>query len=202
MDQLHDCRRLSVGVDCAELFDTQEKGGGMIRVVSVLVAMLLVAGCGVIQPVTHAQTDGALCSLYGIAKGQHRDRIYAEIQNRELIPDQYWEDVDAGRLTVGMPVCAIRAAAGREAVRMHSEYGITSSYANGHKSAGAYRPALDGEYRPSRDGWYRPPLDGAYRPPRDGVNSRSHRMNQLRNDSALWAYYHSRSRIYGLGTTY
>lgn len=154
----------------------QEKGVGMIRVVSVLVAMLLVAGCGAIQPVTHAQTDGALCSLYGIAKGQHRDRIYAEIQRRELIPDQYWEGVNAGRLTVGMPVCAIRAAAGREAVRMHSEYGITSSYATRHKSAGAYRP------------------------PGDGANSRRHRMIELRNTSALWAYQFSRSRTYGLGT--
>lgn len=156
----------------------------MIRVVSVLVAMLLVAGCGIIQPVTHAQTDGALCSLYGIAKGQHRDRIYAEIQRRELIPDQYWEDVSAGRLTVGMPVCAIRAAAGREAVGMHSEYGITSSYATRQKSAGAFRP----------------PGGGAFRLPGDGANSRRHRMNELRNTSALWAYQFSRSRIYGLGT--
>lgn len=85
----------------------------MLAKIGVLAATFLVGGCGAIQPVTHAQTDGTLCSLYGVAKGQHKDRVHAEIQKRELIPDQYWEDVNAGRLTVGMPVCAIRAAVGR-----------------------------------------------------------------------------------------
>ena len=146
--------------------------------ISVLAAMVLVAGCGAIQPVTHAQTDGALCSLYGFAKGQHKDRIFAEIQKRELVPDQHWEDVNAGRLTVGMPVCAIRAAAGRKAIRTHSEYGLTSSYAD--SSRGRNRVSYTGNDELNR-------MSGTF-------TGRRNRMDSLRNTSAVWAQLEKMSR--------
>ena len=139
------------GLACAELINMREKGVGMFRVVGVLGVMLLLAGCGAIQPVTHAQTDGSLCSLYGFAKGQHKDRVYAEIQRRELIPDQYWEDVNAGKLTVGMPVCAIRAAIAHTS----SGGGSVSDRPFSVLEAGAFgRPSSDRLYAPYRKSAY------------------------------------------------
>jgi len=169
----------------------------MLMRISVLAAVFLVGGCGAIQPVTHAQSDGALCSLYGAAAGQHKDRVLAEIQRRGLMPDEYWEDVNASRLTVGMPMCAIRAVLASNSAPMSRDYGPTSSFADNRlgtegsvlmsgatSSAGIGRGGDEWSVRSGRF-----------------AGSRS-RMESLRNYSAVWAQYINQSRYTGLDSTH
>ena len=169
----------------------------MLIRISVLAAMFLVAGCGAVQPVTHAQTDGALCSLYGAATGKHRDRVFAEIERRGLMPDQFWEDVNANRLTVGMPTCAVRAVLARNSVQLSRDDGRTSSFTDNRMGtedillmSGASSRSRIGMGADESSLW-------------SGRSTRSRdRMNRMRNSSALWAQIINQGRYTGLDSTH
>ncbi len=165
--------------------------------ISVLAAMVLVGGCGAIQPVTHAQTDGALCSLYGAATGQHRDRVFAEIQSRGLMPDQYWEAVNANRLAVGMPICAVRAVLAGNSVQMSRDDGRTGSIADNRMGTEGVL-LMSGASSRSRIGMGANELS-----PGSGSFTRSRdRMKHMRNVSALWAQQINQGRYTGLDSTH
>ena len=88
----------------------------MPGIISVVASTIAVAGCATVRPAPQAFSDAALCNAYASATGEYEDRIYAEIVERELIPDQYWEDVRANKVTAGMPECAVLAVSGRTSV--------------------------------------------------------------------------------------
>ena len=167
----------------------------MLMRISVLASVFLVGGCGAIQPVTHAQTDGALCSLYGAATGQHRDRVFAEIQSRGLMPDEYWDDVNASRLTVGMPTCAVRAVLASNSAPMIRDYGLASSITGNRMGT---EGALLASGASSSAGIGRGGDEWGVRSYR--FTSGRSRMESLRNSSAVWAQFEKRSRTYPLRT--
>ena len=118
------------------------------------------------------------------------------------MPDEYWEDVNANRLTVGMPVCAVRAVLARGSVPMGRDDSGISSFTGNHIAiedvylmSGATSGLGGGGdgIRRGDDAW-------SVRSSRFSSTSSRDRMDRLRNYSAVWAQFEKRSRIYPFST--
>lgn len=116
------------------------------------------------------------------------------------MPDEYWEDVNANRLTVGMPVCAVRAILARGSVPMGRDYSRISSFTGNHTATeGAYLMSganrgltRGGDEWSVRSGRFTSNKSARFTSGSGRMGS--FRMGSLGSYSALWAQFENRSR--------